>query len=64
EPLRRWKTIWVDEPEDDGYAFTWPRASVWSTMVDHSRPRSAMTTLRHPPASLTLSCLVTARRPG
>ncbi|MEV4640377.1 hypothetical protein AB0J80_23835 [Actinoplanes sp. NPDC049548] len=31
-PLRSWKTIWVDTPEDDGYAFDWPRASVWVGM--------------------------------
>ncbi|WAZ21822.1 inosamine-phosphate amidinotransferase 1 [Streptomyces cinnabarinus] len=32
EQLRGWKTLWVDEPEDDGYAFSWPRASVWIGM--------------------------------
>lgn len=32
EQLRNWKTIWVDPPEDDGYAFAWPRASVWIGM--------------------------------
>jgi N-dimethylarginine dimethylaminohydrolase len=32
EPLRGWTTIWVDTPEDDGYAFGWPRASVWVGM--------------------------------
>ncbi|MFF0879795.1 scyllo-inosamine-4-phosphate amidinotransferase [Micromonospora aurantiaca (nom. illeg.)] len=32
EPLRSWKTIWVDRPEDDGFAFEWPRASVWVGM--------------------------------
>ncbi|CAM3273546.1 inosamine-phosphate amidinotransferase 1 [Stackebrandtia soli] len=32
EQLRSWKTIWVDPPEDDGYAFAWPRASVWVGM--------------------------------
>ncbi|MEK2495105.1 inosamine-phosphate amidinotransferase 1 [Kitasatospora purpeofusca] len=31
-PLRSWRTIWVDEPEDDGYAFSWARASVWIGM--------------------------------
>jgi N-dimethylarginine dimethylaminohydrolase len=30
--LKGWKTIWVDTPEDDGYAFGWPRASVWVGM--------------------------------
>jgi N-dimethylarginine dimethylaminohydrolase len=32
EPLRRWKIVWFDEPEDDGYALRWPRASVWIGM--------------------------------
>ncbi|WP_037603368.1 hypothetical protein [Streptacidiphilus rugosus] len=32
EQLRGWRTVWVDEPEDDGYAFGWPRASVWIGM--------------------------------
>lgn len=31
-PLRGWRTIWVDRPQDDGYAFGWPRASVWVGM--------------------------------
>ncbi|MDI3389356.1 inosamine-phosphate amidinotransferase 1 [Streptomyces sp. B-S-A8] len=32
EPLRSWQTIWVGQPEDDGYAFDWPRASTWVGM--------------------------------
>lgn len=32
EPLRSWRTIWVERPEDDGFAFDWPRASVWVGM--------------------------------
>lgn len=31
-PLRNWKIIWFDEPEDDGYGLTWPRASTWIGM--------------------------------
>jgi N-dimethylarginine dimethylaminohydrolase len=30
--LKGWQIIWVDTPEDDGYAFDWPRASVWVGM--------------------------------
>lgn len=32
EPLRDWKIVWFDDPEDDGYALSWPRASVWIGM--------------------------------
>lgn len=32
EQLRGWKTIWFEEPEDDGHALSWPRASVWIGM--------------------------------
>ena len=32
EPLRGWETIWVDPPEDDGFAFEWARASPWVGM--------------------------------
>lgn len=32
EQLRDWDTIWVDPPADDGYAFGWPRASIWVGM--------------------------------
>lgn len=39
QPLRRWKTLWFDEPRDDGFGLSWPRASVWISMnilsVDH-----------------------------
>jgi N-dimethylarginine dimethylaminohydrolase len=39
EPLRGWKTLWLDDPQDDGFAFAWPRASTWIGMnilsVDH-----------------------------
>ena len=31
-PLHSWKTLWFDEPVDDGYGFDWPRASVWVGM--------------------------------
>jgi N-dimethylarginine dimethylaminohydrolase len=30
--LRNWDVLWADEPNDDGYAFAWPRASVWVGM--------------------------------
>lgn len=32
EQFRSWKTIWAETPDDDGYAFGWPRASVWIGM--------------------------------
>ncbi|MGX6608351.1 scyllo-inosamine-4-phosphate amidinotransferase [Micromonosporaceae bacterium Da 78-11] len=31
-PLRSWKTLWFDEPADDGYALAWARASTWIGM--------------------------------
>lgn len=31
-PLRGWKTLWFDEPEDDGFALDWARASTWIGM--------------------------------
>ncbi len=31
-PLQSWQTIWVEQPDDDGYAFEWPRASIWIGM--------------------------------
>jgi N-dimethylarginine dimethylaminohydrolase len=30
--LRGWDVRWVDEPRDDGYAFSWPPAFVWVGM--------------------------------
>jgi N-dimethylarginine dimethylaminohydrolase len=39
EQLRGWKTLWFDDPQDDGFGFDWPRASTWIGMnilsVDH-----------------------------
>ncbi|ONI76293.1 hypothetical protein ALI144C_37175 [Actinosynnema sp. ALI-1.44] len=32
EPLRGWKTLWFDDPQDDGFGFEWPRASTWIGM--------------------------------
>jgi len=32
DALRSWKQIWFGDPVDDGYAFDWPRASVWVGM--------------------------------
>jgi len=32
EPLRSWDIIWVDPPQDDGFAFEWARASTWVGM--------------------------------
>jgi N-dimethylarginine dimethylaminohydrolase len=38
-PLRGWRVLWFDDPHDDGYALSWPRASTWIGMnivsVDH-----------------------------
>ncbi|MGV9214279.1 hypothetical protein ACTFTM_20675 [Micromonospora sp. RB23] len=31
-PLRSWKTLWVTDIENDGFAFDWPRASRWVGM--------------------------------
>jgi N-dimethylarginine dimethylaminohydrolase len=31
-PLRGWKTLWFDDPQDDGFGFGWPRASTWIGM--------------------------------
>lgn len=31
-PLRSWKTLWFENPADDGFGFEWPRASVWVGM--------------------------------
>jgi N-dimethylarginine dimethylaminohydrolase len=31
-PLRGWKTLWFDDPQDDGFGFEWPRASTWIGM--------------------------------
>ncbi|MEU5881904.1 glycine amidinotransferase [Spirillospora sp. NPDC047279] len=31
-PLRSWKTLWFDEPADDGHGLDWPRASTWIGM--------------------------------
>jgi N-dimethylarginine dimethylaminohydrolase len=31
-PFRDWKTIWFDEPEDDGFGLDWSRASTWIGM--------------------------------
>lgn len=31
-PLRGWKTLWFDNPQDDGFGFGWPRASTWIGM--------------------------------
>jgi len=30
--FRGWKVLWFDEPQDDGYALSWPRASTWIGM--------------------------------
>lgn len=30
--LKGWQIIWFSEPQDTGYAFEWPRASVWIGM--------------------------------
>jgi N-dimethylarginine dimethylaminohydrolase len=32
EPLRGWEVLWVEDSRDHGYAFGWPRASVWVGM--------------------------------
>ena len=32
KPLRGWKTLWFDDPQDDGFGFSWPRASTWIAM--------------------------------
>ena len=32
EQLQNWDIIWVDPPEDDSFAFSWPRASIWVGM--------------------------------
>ncbi|MBB1159215.1 MULTISPECIES: inosamine-phosphate amidinotransferase 1 [Amycolatopsis] len=32
EPFRGWKTLWFDDPQDDGFGFGWPRASTWIGM--------------------------------
>ncbi|MEY9842958.1 inosamine-phosphate amidinotransferase 1 [Streptacidiphilus sp. MAP5-3] len=32
EQFRGWKVLWFDEPQDDGFALTWPRASTWIGM--------------------------------
>jgi N-dimethylarginine dimethylaminohydrolase len=31
-PLRGWKTLWFEDPQDDGFGFGWPRASTWIGM--------------------------------
>jgi N-dimethylarginine dimethylaminohydrolase len=31
-PMRSWKALWFDDPEDDGFGFSWPRASTWIGM--------------------------------
>ncbi|MFG1999005.1 glycine amidinotransferase [Spirillospora sp. NPDC048911] len=31
-PLRSWKTLWFDDPADDGYGLDWARASTWIGM--------------------------------
>lgn len=32
EPLRGWKVLWFEAPEDDGFALSWSRASIWVGM--------------------------------
>jgi len=31
-PMRNWKILWFDDPQDDGFGFSWPRASTWIGM--------------------------------